>query len=157
MASGSLKPRSKLDISWNSLTKLRISQNTKWADKNSSENSYVWRIAWYYKNILQCIQLFVVFHSLLMQLYSDWLQHGIFMVYLTFVSNTNNWWHSSLARKRRLKSIFSFLQVCFLLFQIQRIINERLWDKYVYRRRELTAWFHKKPLIIYLFHSDVWV
>ena len=25
------------------------------------------------------------------------------------------------------------------LFQIQRVINKRLWDKYVYRRREVRA------------------
>ena len=28
-----------------------------------------------------------------------------------------------------------------LLFQIQRVINKRLWDKYVYRRREVRAYF----------------
>ena len=39
-------------------------------------------------------KLFVVSHLLSVHLYSDWLQHGIFMcstVYLAFVSNTNSW------------------------------------------------------------------
>ena len=34
-----------------------------------------------------------------------------------------------------------FFNLCFLLFQIQRVINKRLWDKYVYRRREVRAYF----------------
>ena len=48
-------------------------------------------------------------------LVTTWDHYGS-MVYFAFVSNANNWWHSSLARKWRLKSTFSFLQVCFLLF-----------------------------------------
>ena len=64
------------------------------------------------------------------------------MVYLAFDPNTNNIGDMWLGRYEKTASpFFPFFNLCFLLFQIQRVINKRLWDKYVYRRREVRAYF----------------
>ena len=139
MASGSLEPRSKLEISWNSLIKLRISQNTKWADKNilctevppslrkkSGEETFQAKIKTaqkirMYKELRETTRTYYsVFNFLSFSIhcqctwkvigYNMGSLCGLWFIWLLSLYNTNNWWHSSLARKRQLKSIFSFLQ-----------------------------------------------
>ena len=139
MASGSLEPRSKLEISWNSLIKLRISQNTKWADKNilctdvppslrkkSGEETFQAKIKTaqkirMYKELRETTRTYYsVFNFLSFSIHCQctWKVIGynmgslcvLWFIWLLSLYNTNNWWHSSLARKRQLKSIFSFLQ-----------------------------------------------
>ena len=62
-----------------------------------------------------------------------------FIWLLTLIQTIGDMW---LGCYEKTASPFSpFFNLCFLLFQIQRVINKRLWDKYVYRRREVRAYF----------------
>ena len=68
------------------------------------------------KLLAYIVQLFVFFHSLSMNLKSDWLQHGICMcsmVYLAFDPNTNNWCHRGLdiTRKQQVHFLLSSTRV----------------------------------------------